>query len=414
MAIAVGVLCVVIAGLWTGSSAWPIKLMKKYQFEHWWFLSIFVGLLLMPWLITLLAYPHAIQAYLDVPPGKLILSNLCSLSWGVANVLCGLCYVRIGVGLTQAILTGLGVSFSTTIPLIYKGSGLFKDAPDIGSPAGLIILCGVGIMLIGVILASLAGFGRDRELKKLQKTSGNFMGGLIMTVIAGITSAGIILSFAYSQGPIVSRMCIWQSGTQARVAVSKFVADHEGLSGDYSLSASGQLKLPKMKPMEVGGLSAKAAADTIATALGYPNQNEDDPAVCVEVPDILAPLSAWAACLMAGVLVNLFYPLYLMAKNGSFGVLATSRWELALSISMGLQACILFALLGKGMLLLGALGASLGAGIQQAMQMIGGQGLGFLSGEWKGVDGRPRWQMYLAIALLIIASLIMLCSNQWK
>ena len=58
-------------------------------------------------------------------------------------------------------------------------------------------------------------------------------------------------------------------------------------------------------------------------------------------------------------------------------------------------------------MLLGALGASIGWGIQQAMQMTGGQLLGFVSGEWRGVQGRPRLLMYLAIALLIAASVIL-------
>ena len=28
------------------------------------------------------------------------------------------------------------------------------------------VLAGVGVMLVGVVLASMAGFGRDREVKK--------------------------------------------------------------------------------------------------------------------------------------------------------------------------------------------------------------------------------------------------------
>jgi hypothetical protein len=391
-----------------------MKLMDKFQFEHWFFISVLVGLLIVPWTITVVAFPHAIQAYRDVPANKLILSNLCSLCWGVANVLCGLCYVRIGVGLTQALLTGLGVSVATTVPLIYKGSGLFKNAPDITSPAGLTIVCGVAVMIVGVILAAAAGFGRDRELKKLQKPSGGFLGGLIMTVVAGVTSAGMMLSFVYAQGPIISRICIWNAGTTAKVSISSTVRNHEELTGDYTLSADGRLTLPKTEPVEVGGLSAKAAADKIAAAIGYPDQIEDDAVVRVEVPDLLAPLAAWAACLIGGNLVNLLYPLYLMAKNRSFGVLASSRWEMTLAIIMGLQSCIFKVLLGKGMILLGVLGASVGAGLQQAMQMIGGQSLGFISGEWKGVYGRPRMQMYLAIALLIIAAIVMVYSNQLK
>jgi hypothetical protein len=72
---------------------------------------------------------------------------------------------------------------------------------------------------------------------------------------------------------------------------------------------------------------------------------------------------------------------------------------------------ISIVLMGSGMLLVGALGASVGFGIQQASQMLGNQGLGFISGEWKGVLGKPRQQMYMAIGVLIVAALIMAYGN---
>ena len=49
--------------------------------------------------------------------------------------------------------------------------------------------------------------------------------------------------------------------------------------------------------------------------------------------------------------------------------------------------------------------------IQQGMQMLGNQGVGFLSGEWRGVYGAPRKQMYLAIVILIMTAMILAYGN---
>jgi hypothetical protein len=84
---------------------------------------------------------------------------------------------------------------------------------------------------------------------------------------------------------------------------------------------------------------------------------------------------------------------------------------LLLALLIGVNFSLATALMGKGMLLLGALGASVGWGIQQAMQMTGTQVLGFVSGEWRGVTGTPRRQMYLAIAVLMVAALVMAYGN---
>ena len=37
--------------------------------------------------------------------------------------------------------------------------------------------------------------------------------------------------------------------------------------------------------------------------------------------------------------------------------------------------------------------------------------IGFISGEWRGVEGLPRYQMIAAIALLILAAAGMACGN---
>jgi len=80
----------------------------------------------------------------------------------------------------------------------------------------------------------------------------------------------------------------------------------------------------------------------------------------------------------------------LITKNKSWGVLA-GNWERWRWLpGWGSNSLWQSRSWEKGMLLLGTLGASVGFGIQQATQIIGGQGVGFISGEWRGVMGRPR------------------------
>jgi hypothetical protein len=333
-----GALVVVVAGLIQGSGGWPIKLMKRFKYEHFAFVAMFVALFVGPWTVTLLFCPNAIQAYKSVDAMVLIKSNLFSMSWGIANVICMMCFVRIGFCLTGGIMTGVGVSLGVTLPMIFKGSGLFRNASDMTSPAGFTVLIGVAVMVIGVIVASLAGFGRDKVLQKTQQKTGSFAVGLLMVVIGGVLAAGISFAFVYSQDPIVAAMKAQGAG---------------------------------------------------------------------EIP---ANFAVWAVGLIAGGLINVIYPAWLMTKNKSWNVLCSLK-ETGLSVFMGINMILSLALMGKGMLMLGALGASVGFGIQQAMQMMGNQGVGFIGGEWRGVHGKPRTQMYAAIALLILAAIIMAWGN---
>jgi len=334
-----GVLVVVVAGLLMGSGAWPIKIMKKFKYEHFAFVSMLIGLIIVPWTITLIYCPHAIQAYKSVDSGVLIKSNIFSFSWGIANILCFLCFIRIGFCLTGGILTGVGVSFGVITPMVFKGSGLFKNAPDITSTAGITVLAGVAVMILGVIMVSLAGFGREKALRQTQQQSGSFLAGLLMAIFGGIISCGISFAFVYSQGPVTEAMKAQGAG---------------------------------------------------------------------EIP---ANFAVWAVGLIGGAMINILYPAWLMTKNKSWNVLFENTKEILLAVIMGANFCISVALMGKGMLVLGTLGASVGFGVQQAMQMLGGQSVGFIAGEWKAVTGKPRWQMYFAIFILIVAAIIMAYGN---
>ena len=44
-----------------------MKLMRTFAFEHWWFLAMLTGLIIVPWTITLVAFAHALAAYGEVP-----------------------------------------------------------------------------------------------------------------------------------------------------------------------------------------------------------------------------------------------------------------------------------------------------------------------------------------------------------
>ena len=319
MAILSGLLVAGLGGTSAGALSWPMKLMKKFKFEQTWFPGMLFGLFILPWVVTLLFCPDAVEGFRSLDRGIIIKSNLFSLAWGIGNVL----------------LSGVGIPLGVIVPMIFKGSGRFQQAADLNSPAGRVILIATALMLVGVVFVALAGFGRDKFLQKNDERSGGFFGGLVMCVISGICSVGPAFAFIYSQAPI--RRTMLERG-----------------AGEWP-----------------------------------------------------AAISVWALGMFMGVLVNVLYPAFLLTRNKSWKVLKDNPKEIGLSLIVGLNLFLAFALWGLGMLMLGPLGGSLGFGIYFAFQILAAQGLGWISGEWRGVSGKPIRQMMIAVIILVGAAGLM-------
>lgn len=337
-----GIFVTGLAGLIMGTSAWPIKLMRHYRYEHFGLVSMVFALIVLPWGATLILCPQPFTAIASLPLGILIKANAFSLSWGIAQVLALLCFTRIGVSLTYGILCAIGAGVGVLTPMVLKASGQFADTPGLLSQAGLIVIAGLALLLSGVFLASLAGFGREKAQHSTNKTttpSNNFAVGLLMVVTAGVLSAGWGFAFAYSQGPIIEAMKLQGAG------------------------------------------------------------------------DFAASMAVWALALNGAAAANVFYPAWLLSRDASWSTLSAFPREFLLSLLYGFSFFVPSVLLGQGMLLLGPLGASVGFGLVQGSVILGGQLLGFLSGEWSGVSGRPRNTIYAAIAVLMLAMLVLSLAN---
>jgi len=334
-----GIVAIVFAGLIMGTSPWPLKLLRHFQYEHFAFISMLTALVILPWAITLVGCPQPFIALGKVEILVLAKANVFAFCWGIAQILAMLCFVRIGVSLTYGILCSIGAAVGVIVPMIFKASGVFQQAPDLFSLPGAIVLIGVLVMVVGVVFASLAGAGREKRQQAASKATRGFAIGLAMVVLAGVLSVGWGFAFTYSQDAIIQTM------------------------------------------------KAYGAAD-------FP-----------------AGIAVWAIALLGASLPNVLYPAFLMTRNNSWGVLALYPGEIGLSVIYGVLFFAPSALLGQGMLLLGPLGASVGWGLVQGTLILGGQILGFLSGEWRGVEGTPRRQIYTAILLLIAAMTIMACAK---
>jgi L-rhamnose-H+ transport protein len=344
-----GLLIVVLSGLVMGTSPWPLKLMRRYRYEHFGLISMFFGLVVLPWAITLICCPHFCQAVREIPEGTLWKANAFTLAWGIAQVLAMQCFVRIGVSLTYGILCAVGAAVGVIIPMILKGSGPYANAPDVFSTVGLFVLAGLAIFLVGVWLASLAGFGREKALRKVETSAsastgrtGSFAAGLAMVVTAGVLSTGWGLVIAYCQDPIITAV--------------------------------------------------------MAQGTGH----------------LTAGFAFWALVLSGAAVVNILYPVWLLTKNRSWSVIGSRPGELGLALLYGTLFFIPSVLLGEGIFKLGSLGPSIGWGIVQGMLILGGQLLGFIAGEWRGVTGRPRTQIYSAVAVLVLSMVILAVANSLK
>ena len=198
-----GLLFILMAGTFSGTFAVPFKANKGWAWENNWLTWSVVALLAAPWIVGAVTIPHLFGA-LSGEMGPLALVALFGLVWGVGAVLFGKGIDLLGISLGLPIMQGLINAVGTLMPIV------IKDPAGLITLAGLKIIAGVVIIVVGIILYASAGARKERELAAQAATAGkpqrNFRKGLLVCILSGVF--GPMINFAFVFGAPLQQRAI--------------------------------------------------------------------------------------------------------------------------------------------------------------------------------------------------------------
>lgn len=215
MDIVQGLMLVCLSGTMAGLFLMPSKFMKVYRFENYWLVQSLIGCVLVPWLLAYAVLPDLPAFLASLSWRQALTPGLFALSWGVASMLSGLSVARIGLSLTYALVIGMGAVAGVLVPL------LFFNPSSLFAPSGQFILGGIAIMLTGLLVVTRAGRIREQPAH-FDAESGKgraFWLGIAMATFAGLLSAGLNFSFAFSGDIIAAAEQAGASGPSATYPV---------------------------------------------------------------------------------------------------------------------------------------------------------------------------------------------------
>lgn len=200
LSVILNIALLILAGVMMGCSIVPMKYATKWKWENIWVLYVGFGQVVFPLILVMCTVPEAGEVFSRANGHALTSAILFGLGWGVGNVLGGIGYAMLGVGLGLSVVLGLTASMGSLIPLAV----LFPS--KLTSPAVLTLYVAVGIMLVGLTLSSQAGrirqeahssreISNNADIKSFGK--GKFRTGLIVCITAGVLSSMLNLSFAF-------------------------------------------------------------------------------------------------------------------------------------------------------------------------------------------------------------------------
>ena len=187
---ALGFSLLFLAGAINGSFTLPMKFTRKWAWENTWAIWTIFALFVFPLLLAYSTVPQLSSAYAQAGAGVVWVVAACGAGWGIAQVLFGLAVEAIGIALTFSIVLGLSAAVGSLIPLV-------RLHPDkVVSSAGLAVISGVALVLIGVSICALAG--RRREAAQgATRARTSIAKGLVFCTLSGLTAALMNLGLAF-------------------------------------------------------------------------------------------------------------------------------------------------------------------------------------------------------------------------
>jgi L-rhamnose-H+ transport protein len=196
----IGLCLTLLSGTLMTCAIVPMKFARHWKWENIWLLYIGFGQVVFPLLLVAVTAPNAWAVFASAKPSSLAAAALFGMGWGIGNVLSGIGYTMLGVGLGLTIILGITASAGSLIPLVV----LYPER--LASSAAVALYIGVLVMLIGLVACFHAGNLRQAHQAQEEISSGadldafgkgNLRTGVIICVASGILSSMLNLAFTF-------------------------------------------------------------------------------------------------------------------------------------------------------------------------------------------------------------------------
>src|SRR5579863_5892980 len=183
-----------LGGLASGSFYVPYKGVRRWAWETYWLAGGFFSWIIAPWILAGFLTKGLLAVLHQAPASALFWAFFFGLLWGVGGLTFGLTMRYLGLSLGMAIVMGLCAAFGTLMPPIFSGDFIPKV---LGTGSGRVILAGIGVCLLGIGIAGLAGIYKERAMSREAQHAAiqefDLKRGFLVALLSGVMSA----CFAY-------------------------------------------------------------------------------------------------------------------------------------------------------------------------------------------------------------------------
>lgn len=200
--LAIGALLAIASGLMNGSFTLPMRFLGRWDWEHVWSLFIVGACLVMPTTIVAVGAPRSWAILAGAPMAPLMIAVATGFAWGFGSLMFGQSVSAIGISLANTLVLAISSALGSFVPLLCSHQSLIQ-------PAGVKVLCGVGIEVIGIVLCGQAGRMRE-AVAGIGGDRGDLVGkprplgvGLLLAIGSGVLSAVFNIGFTLAQ-PVIA------------------------------------------------------------------------------------------------------------------------------------------------------------------------------------------------------------------